>query len=450
MKKNISITFVMLAVCFSFMNFTTTPGDQTLVKELNANGLKIIFKPSTKEIISARVFIRGGTANYSKEKEGVENLALSMVSEGGTKALDMAAFGQALDNVGATIGASADYDFSEINLSCIKTYWNESWDLFSDAIVNPRFDEKAYDVIKGKVISGAKEQESDPDAYLKNKGLELAFAGKNYSKIPFGTLKSIEMLSLSDVKSHYQNVFNKNNIFLVVAGNISEADLIEKVNATLGKLNAGTTAKVEERPVIQPGANIEDREIATNYIRGSMSVPSIKDKDAVAMRLAMSMMGDHFFVELRTKRSLTYAPAAYYTGTMVNSPQAVFYASSTDPKQALQVMINEINTIKNRGFTEKELKDKKEKFLTNHYSNLETNGAQTYSLGVAEIAGGWRIGESFMADVEKATIKDVNDVFKKYSNSINWMYLGKESAVSVEDFKQPQILPSDSKISTKE
>ncbi|HYG04564.1 MAG TPA: pitrilysin family protein [Chryseosolibacter sp.] len=450
MKKNIIIPFVLFTVCLSFMNFTNTPSDETLVKELNANGLKIIFKPSTKDIISARLFIRGGTANYSKEQEGVENLALSMIAEGGTKTLDMAAFGQALDNIGANIGASSDYDFSEISLSCIKTYWNESWDLFADAITNPRFDEKAFEVIKGKLVSGAKEQESDPDAYLKNKSLEIAFAGKNYSKIPFGTLKTIEALSLADVQSHYQNVVNKNNVFLVVAGNISEADLIEKVSATVAKLNAGKTATAEDRPVIQAGANIENRDIATNYIKGSMSVPSIKDKDAVAMRLAMSMMGDHFFVELRTKRSLTYAPAAYYTGTMVNSPQAVFYASSTDPKQALQVMINEINTIKNQGFTEKELKDKKEKFLTGHYSNLETNGAQTYTLGVAEIAGSWRINESFMTDVEKTTIKDVNAAFKKYSNSINWMYLGKESAVSMEDFKQPQILPSESKISTKQ
>ncbi len=445
--KRVIKPFFLITLCLVFMNFNAA--DESQVKELKAGGMKVIFKPSTKEIISVRLFVRGGTANYTKELEGVENLALSVATEAGTRTLDRAAFGKAADRVGAEIGFSTDYDFSEINLSCIKTFWNESWNLFADAVVNPRFDAQEFDIVKGKILAAAKQQEASPDSHLDNKSLEVAFAGKNYAKIPSGTPQSIEKLTLGQTLKHYETVINKQNCFLVVVGNVSEADLIQKVNASFGKLREGKAAVVESRPIIQQGVTIENRDIATNYIKGSMSVPSIKDKDAVPMRLAMSMMGDHFFVELRTKRSLTYAPAAYYTANMVNSPQAVFYASSTDPKQSLQVMIDEINNIKNNGFKEKELKDKKEKYLTGHYSKLETNGAQTYALGVAEVAGGWKINENFMADVEKTTIDDVNNAFKKYSNSINWMYLGKESAVSRDDFKQPQMLPASEKIKTK-
>lgn len=446
--KRVIKSSVVLALCLVFMNFSRVEDSQ--VKELKAGGIKVIFKPSTKEIISVRLFVRGGTANYTKELEGVENVALGVATEGGTKTLDLSAFGQAADRLGAEIGYSTDYDYSEINMSCIKSFWNESWNLFADAVVNPRFDNQGFEIVKGKLLSGAQQQEASPDAYLSNKSLEVAFAGKNYSKIPFGTPESIGKLTLDQVLKHYESVINKQNCFLVVVGNVSEQDLVQKVNATFSKMREGKAATVEQRPVVQPGVTVENREIATNYIKGTMSVPAVKDKDAVPMRLAMSMMGDHFFVELRTKRSLTYAPAAYYTGNMVNSPQAVFYASSIDPKQSLQVMIDEINNIKNNGFTEKELKDKKEKYLTGHYSKLETNGAQTYSLGVAEVAGSWKISETFMSDVEKVTIKDVNDVFKKYSNSINWMYLGKETAVSKEDFKQPQMLPGGEKLKTKQ
>lgn len=40
-------------------------------------------------------------------------------------------------------------------------------------------------------------------------------------------------------------------------------------------------------------------------------------------------------------------------------------------------------------------------------------------------------------------------LFEKYSNSINWTYLGKEAAVSKDDLKQPQVLPGRDKISPK-
>ena len=167
------------------------------------------------------------------------------------------------------------------------------------------------------------------------------------------------------------------------------------------------------------------------------------------MMLAMAILYDRLFVELRTKRSLTYAPSAGYASTVFNNPYATFYASSTDPKQTLQVMIEQINEVKNQGFKEKELKDMKESYLTEHFMGLETNDSQTMSLGLAEVGGDWRKTETFMPDVEKATVQDLNNVFKKYSSSIHWMYLGKETAVSRDDFKQPQILPPGEKVSPK-
>jgi predicted Zn-dependent peptidase len=167
------------------------------------------------------------------------------------------------------------------------------------------------------------------------------------------------------------------------------------------------------------------------------------------MMLAMAIMRDRFFIELRTKRSLTYAPSAAFTSSIFNNPYALFYASSTDPKQTLNVMMEQINEVKNQGFKEKELKDMKETYLTGHFLDLETNDSQTMSLGLAEVGGDWRKTESFMTDVEKASIQDLNNVFKKYASTIHWMYLGKETAVTKEDFKQPQILPPGAKVSPK-
>lgn len=446
--KNLIKPIFLLVFCICMMSATALV-EESKTKEFIAGGLKVIFKPSVKEIISVRLFIKGGTANYNKVQEGIESLALAVATEGGTKSLPMSDFGTALNKIGTTLGSSSDYDYSEINMSCIKTFWDDSWKLFADAIINPRFEIQSFELIKGKLHASAREQESNPDVHVSIRSMEVAYPGKNYSKIPNGTATSLEKLTLEQVKNHYGKVVGKANIFLVVVGNVTEADLKSKIEATLAKLGSVKPAPKEARDIIQPGVTIENRDIATNYISGSMSVPSINEKDAAAFRLAASIMNDRFFVELRTKRSLTYAPAVYYSGNLVNSPKTVFYASSTDPKQTLQVMVNEINLVKNQGFMEKELKNKKAKFLTNHYSRLETNDAQSISLGIAELAGNWKSTETFMAEVDKVSINDLNNAFKKYSNSINWMYLGKETEVTKEDFKQPQILPSGEKISPK-
>jgi hypothetical protein len=54
-----------------------------------------------------------------------------------------------------------------------------------------------------------------------------------------------------------------------------------------------------------------------------------------------------------------------------------------------------------------------------------------------------------MQNVDKTTIGDLNTAFNKYSNGINWTYLGNEAAVSKDDFKQPQMLPENKEVINK-
>lgn len=445
MKK---FTYFLLAL-FTLVStgYTLPPDDQA--HEIMVNGVKVIFKPSVKEIISVRLFIKGGTANYPKDLEGIESIALAVAAEGGTKSKTKTEFASAMEKMGTSISSSTSLDYSELNMTCVKTFWDQSWSLFAEAITSPRFDEKEFSIIKERSIAAAKEAEANPDEYLKNRALQNTFSNGNYSKLPSGTVQSLEKLTLQQVVAHYNAILGKQNCFLVVVGNMTDADLKQKVGAALSGLGTGKIAKPEPRFEFKPAANIENREIATNYIRGTMNAPSVNEKEGIPMMLAMAIMRDRFFVELRTKRSLSYAPSAFYATSAMNNPYVVYYISSTDPKQSLQVMIEEINKVKNQGFKEKELKDMKESYLTDHFMKLETNDSQTMSLGMSEVAGDWRQAERFMTEVEKTTIDDLNAVFKKYSASINWTYLGNESAVSKDDFKQPQMLPGNDKVSPK-
>jgi zinc protease len=436
------LTFLFVATSIGY----SWPPEDPKAQEIMVDGVKVIFKPSIKEIISVRLFIKGGTANYPKDQEGIENIALSVATEGGTKTQTKTEFASALEKIGTSISSSSSLDFSEVSMTCVKSFWDPSWKLFAEAMTTPRFDEKEFSIIKERAIAQAKEAEADPDEYLKNKALQNTFSNGNYSKIPTGTVQSLEKITLQQTIAHYNSILGKQNCFLVVVGNMTEADLKQKVSAAFKALGAGKVAKKEPRFEFKPTANIENREIATNYIRGTMNAPSINEKEGIPMMLAMAILYDRFFLELRTKRSLSYAPSAFYATSAMNNPYVVYYISSTDPKQSLQVMIDEINKVKNQGFSEKELKDMKESYLTNHFLKLETNDSQTMSLGMSEVAGDWRKAESFMETVEKATIHDLNAVFKKYSSSINWTYLGKESAVSKDDFKQPQMIPGNEKV----
>lgn len=441
MKKFIKYRLMIVLIVIPFLTIVAQEANKKGVEEFEVNGIKVLLKHSPKEVISAKLYIKGGTANYSKEQEGIENFALNLVISGGTTSLDKIAFSTASDKIGVKIGVNSDYDFSSINLTCIKQYWDESWNLFSDIIMNPTFDLEEYTNLKENLIGQAKQTKSDPDSELRNLAMGNVFKGKNYAKIAQGTEESLQKISLDNLKEYYSSLLGRKRIFLVVVGNINKEDLKSKVEVSFAKLPEGSSPVIEKQTIIAaPTNHIEDRDIATNYIRGYMSAPKMDSKEGVAMMVAMRVLTERLFIEIRTKRGLSYAPAAFYANGIVNSPYNAIYVSTIDPKQSIEVMVNEINKLRKDGFTRKELIDVQQSFLTNHYMGLETMDSQSGNLGLAELKGNWKLAEEFSNIVNDISLDDINKAIKKYTENISWTYLGKKDMINKGDFLQPDKL----------
>ena len=134
----------------------------------------------------------------------------------------------------------------------------------------------------GNLISGAKQGQSNPDQHLANIAMESVFKGRSYSKIPEGTPESLEKLTLADLKAHYAKAVVKSRIYFVVVGNVNPDDVIARVKAAFSKMPMGSPAPVESLvQITKPGVYIEDRDIATNYLMGIMTAPSIDRKSVV-------------------------------------------------------------------------------------------------------------------------------------------------------------------------
>ncbi|MEP7279979.1 MAG: insulinase family protein, partial [Bacteroidota bacterium] len=266
------LQFGIILFCLSGLSAGTLA--QSGTKEINYEGLKIIFKKTSKEVVTASLFIKGGTANITEAQQGLEDLALSLAMSGGTKTMDKDAFAEAADNLGTDFAATASKDYSRLTMTCLKDNWDKSWAMFADAILNPAMDENEYQVIKNQMISAAKQQESDPDAYLRKLATDGLFGGSDYAKVPNGTPATLETFTVADAKKYYAALLGKKKCFLVIVGNIDETDLLNNIKSSLAKLPVGPEAKKPTfKSVTTSRVNIKDRNIATNYILGTLNAP---------------------------------------------------------------------------------------------------------------------------------------------------------------------------------
>lgn len=389
------------------------------------NDIPVFLKPTVKDIVNVNVYFLGGVTNYGADKAGIEDLALAGTAQCGTKKYTKDAFQNMADKFGIAISGNSSRDYGVITLNCIKKYFDEGWDLLSSATTEPVFAEKDFELLKQKVLAGIKNSDASPDSKILKMAVSATFAGTPYATDPAGETNTVQNISAQEVKDYYFNtLLNKNRIFIVAAGNISEAEITEKIKTAFGDLSAKPYVKYDYKvPEITGNKlNVEDRKLATNYIVGVMNAPLFTSEDYAANRLAIASLSDDLFTEIRTKRNLSYAP--YAVSVRGKMPYSYVYVSTTDPKASVQVMTDEINRFRKSGFSEKDFKDIRNLFITATYMKEESTSAMASSLGVSEVLGNWRMDDEFIDKIQKVTPAMMTDALRKYVKGINWNYLG--------------------------
>ncbi len=403
--------------------------------EFTVDGLKVIYRYVPNEIISMTLGFRGGTARYAKDEAGIENLALRTAVASGTKQKPRDLFHDELDAYGIRIGASATYDYSGLSLQCLKEYLPRGLAAFAEVLLTPYFDTLSFQQTQAQLVSAARQVLSSPDAFVRRTSIQETFKGYDYEKAPDGTPETLKALTYKKVRDFYfNNLLDRANMVLVVVGDIEEQAIKDWVKTALKPLPTRRLTFKSHIPkqIAYSSSKLKvypKEEMATYYYRGITGAPPKGSRWEYPMMLGFSILDDRYFVEIRTKRNLSYAPAAFMARAM-KVPYGILYVSTTDPSAAAAVMVDELEKIKKEGFQADELADKKQVFLTYHYMGEESNSSIAGSLLRAEMTGsGWREAVLFNEKVQKVTLAEMNMAFRKFIKGIRWYYVGDPSAI---------------------
>ncbi len=405
------------------------------VESFEVNGLKVIFKQNTaNDIISANMYYKGGVAILDEHQAGLENLTLT-VAHKATKNYPKEKLNSELESMNTQINSGSNLDYSNLNLLCVKQNFDESWKIFSDIILNPLFSEEDLKLEKEKMIANVKQTNDNPDAFLQKLVNEEFYVGHPYSIGVNGTEATLNSFTTKDLSDFYLQRLKTSNMLLVVVGNISKSELENKVKESFSNLEKGNYQPVMLPKVVhaEPSIKIVERELPTNYIQGTYSAPSRGTEDGYTMLILNSILRDRIWVEVRTKRSLSYAPSSFYRTNFSN--YGAIYVTAVDPDTTIKVMCTELEKMKNVPITDNELKNKVRQFITFYYLGNETNQAQANSLAFYELSGiGYKVAKDFLNHINKITPKDIQDVAQKYIKNLQFVLIGNPKSIEVSEY----------------
>lgn len=405
------------------------------VQSFDVNGLKVIFKQNTaNDILSVNMYFKGGVVNLNEDQAGLEALTL-LVAQKATKNYPKDNLNATLERMNTQINSNASLDYSRLSMLCVKQNFDASWNIFVDMLLNPSFAEEDLNLERDRLISSIKQVNDNPDAYLRKVVINEFYVDHPYSVPVNGTEETLNSFTTQDLKDFMSGRLQTSQILLVVVGNTTMADLQQKVKDAFGNLPVGSYTKIDMQEVdhAEPSIKIIHREMPTNYIQGSYSAPQRGTTDGYTMLIANSILRDRVWEEVRTKRSLSYAPSTRYVNNFSN--YGAIYVTAVDPDTTIKVMINELERLKNEPISDKELTNKVRQFITFYYMGNETNQAQANALAFYELAGiGYNEVKEFLTNVNKVTSKDIQDVAQKYMKNLQFVLIGNPEFLEIASF----------------
>ena len=215
----------------------------------------------------------------------------------------------------------------------------------------------------------------------------------------------------------------------VVVGNVTLPEIRQKIEAGFGKLAKGdfkNDAIQTFAKAATPEFEVIKRAVATNYIRGTFAAPPLDHPDYPAFSVAIDILGQLFFQEVRVKRNLSYGADATVLSNRANSGSLT--VTTPKPNETIRVMFDQIDFLQRQTIREEGLSPIVSGFLTKYYTKLETNDAQAARLAEYELLGGdWHRLLTWIDSVNKVKPEDINRVCRTYLKNFHFAVAGEPS-----------------------
>lgn len=253
---------------------------------------------------------------------------------------------------------------------------------------------------------------------------DIALPGSDYL---CPTLETADEISRDDVLKIFEKYYVANNMTLIVVGEFSRDEVMDKLKATFGKLVEGPQKK-RKRPAPSningphEAAGLFSPVLGTQAQVGILyRAPERYTKDYYAFNIIETYLATRIFNVLRVERGLAYSPQVSYHvsdkfGLIIAQADVDFEAM----EQARQLMEQEILALTQQPLPKEAIAKTKQKILLQIAQGYEANEelAEFYVASIRELKKFNRI-ISHEDGIEKVTAQDVFTAAKKYFKESN-------------------------------
>jgi zinc protease len=391
-----------------------------------SNGLNVwVVNQNELPIVSMNLVLNAGGTLDSADKTGVASMTANMLNQG-TKTRSATEIANQLQGIGASAGANAGWDSSNVSLQSLTKNLDKALEIYADMVVNASFPATELESIRRRSLGQFIQQKANPGFISNVVYSKILYGDQPYGRQLGGNEKSIRAMTRDDLVKFYEAYYRPNNATLIVVGDVNSKTLLPQLEKAFAGWQAGGTpvaaTPIPAEYVGKPGIYIVDKPGAA---QSSVSIGQVgiarNNPDYYAVQVMNSILGGgssgRLFMNLREDKGYTYGAYSSFSfrrGAGPFSASAEIQTGST--KEAVVEFMKELNGIRGANpVTEADLERQKQSLIRRYPAGFETVGqisGQLSNLVVYGLPDAYF--NEYIPKVNSVTLADVNRVANKY------------------------------------
>ncbi|KKQ66338.1 MAG: M16 family peptidase [Candidatus Daviesbacteria bacterium GW2011_GWA2_38_24] len=350
-------------------------------KKVFKNGLRVITVPMRDNpTITVLVLVEAGSKYEEKKVNGISHFLEHMCFKGTTKRSKAIDISKELDALGSQYNAFTAQEYTGYYAKSDAKHFKKIFDIVSDIYLNSTFPEAEMQREKGVIIEEINMYEDLPQRHVQDLMMKLLYGDQPAGWNIAGEKKNILNMKRDDFINYHQKHYLPEATALIVAGEITEKQVMSEVNKIFGKLvrgEKGHKIKVKEKqtkPQVLIGFKKTDQ---THFVLGVRTYNLFNKKNTILSVLGGVLgggMSSRLFVKLREEMGVGYYVRAYNDSY---TDHGFFQISAgVDNKrinEVIQAVILECKKLKNFKVSQEELDKVKECLIGNMKLSLESS-----------------------------------------------------------------------------
>jgi zinc protease len=216
------------------------------------NGMRIWIIPRPElPVVAMGMVINHGTAADPRDRPGLVSLSSSMLDEG-AGGRDSIALADAVSRIGGHLDIEVGSDATTVALTSLSRCFATAVDLLGDVVMRPHFADEDLRRVRDLRQSRLRQLSQSASAAADRIFLSSVFGHHPYGHGQFGTIASLEQITVEQVRNYWERAFAPASATLVMVGDVDQRSGLDRARAVFGDWRATSVAASMPLPVVHP------------------------------------------------------------------------------------------------------------------------------------------------------------------------------------------------------